>query len=128
MENTIVLASYGAVSKNFAIMAKLKKELQKVKAGLTPQHRVDCYNITDILCLREKFLNLKIKFPENVEIFYPSENYPPHSDGGGISYFIPLESGNFYIDGISYPVVPFVLYSFDDGVLHNTNFCAIMLK
>lgn len=51
-----------------------------------------------------------------------------HVDDGGISYFIPLEEGVFQIGGVNYPIVPFVLYSFEDSMLHNSNFVSIMLK
>jgi len=51
-----------------------------------------------------------------------------HVDYGGISYFIPLEEGIFQIGGVNYPIVPFVLYAFEDSMLHNSNFASIMLK
>jgi hypothetical protein len=122
------LISYGAISKDFKGIAQLKKQMFKVKNGEIEQHRVDCYKITDTKIFETKFTDLGVEIPREIEIFYPSEKYPSHVDGGGISYFVALESGNFYIDGITYPIVPFVLYAFDDGKLHNTDFCAIMLK
>lgn len=129
MYKSAILTSYGAISNDFKVIAQLKKQLQKVKSGEIIQHRVDCYKIENINALITKFTHeLKIDMPKNVEIFYPSDKYPAHTDEGGISYFIALESGNFYIEGVNYPIVPFVLYSFDDGRLHNTDFCAIMLK
>lgn len=125
----ISLVSYGPVSKDFKTIAGLKKQMLKVKAGEVEQHRVDCYPFRVNSELINKFNEeLRISLPESFEIFYPSEKYPPHVDEGGTSYFIPLESGNFFIDGVSYPIVPFVLYGFDDGKLHNTDFCAVMLK
>jgi hypothetical protein len=122
------LLSYGHISTDFKVMAKLKKVMIKIKNGEIEQHRIDCYKFTDTNLLEGKFKDLGINFPNNVEIFYPSDKYPSHIDEGGISYFIALENGEFYIDGVSYPIVPFVLYAFDDGKLHNTDFCAIMLK
>lgn len=122
------LISYGAVCQDFKIIAQLKKQMFEIKNNKINQHRIDCYKILDTKILNIKFDNLGIELPKNIEIFYPSDKYPPHIDEGGISYFIALESGNFYIDGITYPIVPFILYAFDDGKLHNTDFCAIMLK
>lgn len=122
------LISYGAITEDFVAIAKYKKYLEKIKNGSIKQHRVDCYETRYILEVAHKFVALGIEVPKNVEIFWPSDNYPPHKDQGGLSYFIPLESGEFYIDNVSYPIVPFVLYAFDDGKLHNTNFAAIMLK
>lgn len=102
----------------------------KVKNGEIEQYRVDCYKIpfNETKILDTKFTDLGIHTPKDIEIFYPSDKYPSHIDGGGISYFVPLESGDFYIDGVTYPIVPYVLYAFDDGKSHNTDFCSIMLK
>lgn len=124
----MILISYGAVSKDFKVIAQLKKQMYKVKNNEIEPHRVDCYKITDRTPFDTKFTDLGMTLPKNIEIFNPSDKYPSHTDDGGISYFVALESGNFYIDGITYPVVPFVLYAFDDGKLHNTDFCAVMLK
>jgi len=122
-----MMISYGAISNNFAIIAKLSRLLEKVKDGSLIQSRHDCYELTDHFFLT-KFDELNIERPKAIEIFYPSQQYPPHIDKGGVSYFIPLENGNFYFDGITYPIVPFVLYAFEDGIIHNSNFCSIMLK
>lgn len=125
------LISYGAISKDFKTIAQMKRQMHKVKNGEIEQHRIDCYKIIDAKLLSTIFTSLGvlgIDAQKEIEIFYPSDKYPAHVDDGGISYFVPLESGNFYIDGVSYPIVPFVLYAFDDGKLHNTDFCAIMLK
>lgn len=102
--------------------------MRLIKKGQIEQHRVDCYSIGTVPDINRKFESLFLPQPKSIEIFYPSQNYPPHTDEGGISYFIALEKGEFYIDNVSYHVTPFVLYAFDDGELHNTNFCAIMLK
>lgn len=124
----MILISYGAVTERFKVMAGLIKKMKSIKNGEIEQTRVDCYEFEYFTDLLEKFKNKGINVPKDIEIFCPSDNYPPHVDSGGTSYFIPLEKGNFYIDGINYPVVPFVLYSFDDGEPHNTDFCSIMLK
>jgi hypothetical protein len=122
------LLSYGAVSNDFKFIAQLKKVMIQVKNGDLKPHRLDCYEFTNTKVIENKFINLELEIPRNIEIFYPSDKYPSHIDEGGVSYFIALESGNFYIDGVTYRVVPYVLYAFDDGKLHNTDFCAIMLK
>lgn len=122
------LISYGAISQDFKSIAKLKKEMFKVKGNDIQEHRVDCYETTNSNIINSKFEKLGLKVPTNIEIFYPSDKYPAHVDEGGVSYFVGLESGNFFIDGINYPIVPFVLYAFDDAKLHNTDFCALMLK
>lgn len=127
LKNTSFI-SYGQVSKDFKTLAKLFIQLNKVKNKEVPQTKVDCYLFTGIDLLQPKFTDINLPMPKDMEIFHPSMKYPPHTDKGGLSYFIPLESGIFSIDGVDYPVVPFVLYAFDDGKLHNTNFCAIMLK
>lgn len=127
------LISYGSISKDFKVIAHLSKLLKKIKNNEIEQHRVDCYSIDSLSeyvknIVNEKFIENNLKIPQNIEVFYPSENYPSHIDEGGISYFIGLENGNFLIENILYPIVPFVLYSFDDSKLHNTDFGAIMLK
>lgn len=119
---------FGAVTEKFSSIANLKKELNKIKTGAVAPVRVDCYPYTIGNMIYNKFKNIGLDIPQEGEIFYPSEVYPPHIDGEGFSYFIPLESGNFTIDGVVYPIVPFVLYGFDDRKLHNTDFCAIMLR
>lgn len=130
LNKKISLVVYGAITEDFKIMAQLKKRMISIKSGQVKEHRVDCYSggnyVPDYIV--DKFDSIGIPSPKDVEIFNPSEKYPPHHDRGGISYFIPLESGTFYIGGVNYPVVPFVLYAFEDSRLHNTDFCAIMLK
>lgn len=123
--------SYGAVSSDFKVMAQMSKTLTLIKEGALPQTRVDCYELhsTNIkYAINKKFTDCNINLPEQCEIFLPSKNYPAHTDEGGISYFIALEEGVFSISGVNYPIVPFVLYSFEDSKLHNTDFGAIMLK
>ena len=129
--SNIELISYGSIAKDFKVMAQLTKLLAKVKNGEVTQNRVDCYNITSQSILDSiiiKFKDVNLDLPISSEIFLPSTNYPSHIDEGGISYFIPLEEGKFLIGGVFYPIVPFVLYAFEDSKPHNTNFGAIMLK
>ena len=124
------LISFGPIFSNFNQIAKLKKELYKIKNGELKQSRIDCFEAS-----KEMLQLLKITFEDivgeiftEIEIFKPSENYPPHIDGNGISFFIGLESGKFLIESTEYQISPFVLYKFDDRKLHNSNFCSIMLK
>lgn len=125
----ISLTSYGAVTDDFRTIAYLKNQMSKIKSGGIASHRVDCYHLEKIPgAIVGKLKEIGCTLTKELEVFLPSDNYPPHVDDGGQSYFIPLESGYFYIDGVNYPIVPFVLYGFDDGKLHNTDFCAIMLK
>lgn len=125
-----MLTSYGLIGPDFKTYAKLRKMLDKIKSGAVAQHKVDCYPCDELQLINTTFEKFGIRPPKNIEVFYPSERYPSHTDGpeGGESFFIPLESGDFLYDGVSYPIVPFVLYSFDDGRLHNTNFASIMIK
>lgn len=114
-------------------MAKLAILLNKIKNKEVEQSRFDCYSLTNIPltvmdAINTKFESKNLKLPTQIEIFCPSENYPSHTDAGGISYFIGLEGGEFSIGDVNYPIVPFVLYSFEDSMVHNTNFAAIMLK
>ena len=125
----MILISYGAITEDFKDIARLKKRLKNINNKQSNEIRLDCYSFLDdrdIIC--RLFEKLKLPAPLAFEIFKPSENYPPHTDGGNTSYFIPLESGTFFIGNINYPIVPFVLYSFNDGIPHNSNFCSIMLK
>lgn len=124
------LISYGSISKNFSDIAKLSNFFKKIKNKDIKQTRLDCYELNLDLhpILNRKWNDCNMKLVFNIEIFYPSQNYPDHTDNGGISYFIPLEEGIFTISNVNYPIVPFVLYSFEDSKLHNTNFGAIMLK
>lgn len=128
------LISYGSISKDFKIIAQLSKLLLKIKNEGVSQNRLDCYSIHNHISdkaqntIYDKFTRSKLTTPESVEIFIPSVNYPSHTDEGGVSYFIPLEEGRFLIENVSYPIVPFVLYAFEDSKPHNTNFGAIMLK
>lgn len=127
----MVLTIYGSVSKKFKILAQLTKLLATIKSGAIIQTRLDCYNITNNLIfetINKKFIECNLQSFKQIEVFLPSQKYPSHIDEGGLSYFIPLESGNFLIDGVNYPVIPFVLYSFNDGELHNSDFGSIMLK
>ena len=129
LNKNISLIVYGAVAEDFKTIAYLKNQMTKIKDGLIKKHRLDCYNLEKIPGeIVSKLKDCKINLTQDFEVFLPSEKYPPHCDEGGISYFIPLESGTFYIGGVNYPVVPFVLYAFEDSRLHNTDFCAIMLK
>lgn len=130
LDNQVSLVSYGAATSDFKVIARLTNQMNKIKIGQAIPHRCDCYQVEGNS--HQEFLD-KIKlitgmFPQNVEIFYPSDNYPPHTDEGGLSFLVPLESGVFTIDGTDHSVDPFVLYGFEDGKLHNTDFCAIMLK
>lgn len=126
------LTSYGAISSDFPIIAQLSKLLKKIDRKELEEIRLDCYPVVLSEKTREeivnKFVTNGIDFPSTQEIFKPSKNYPSHRDGGGISYFIPLEEGCFTIENVNYPIVPFVLYAFEDSKLHNTDFGAIMLK
>lgn len=124
----MILNSYGAITKDFKVIAKLKKYLEKINNKQLNQTRLDCYKIEEREVIYDLFDKLSLPVPIAIEIFKPSDNYPVHIDGGGISYFIPLESGLFFIEGVNYPIVPFVLYSFNDGIAHNSNFCSIMIK
>jgi hypothetical protein len=131
--NSTELVSYGSISKDFKIMASLTILLNKIKNKEIEQTRVDCYGLGNIPMkvldsINTKFENKNLNLPNQIEIFYPSQKYPSHTDDGGTSYFIALENGEFLIGDVSYPIVPFVLYSFDDSMEHNTNFAAIMLK
>lgn len=128
------LISYGSVSKDFKIIAQLSKLLTKIKNGEIPQDRLDCYSVDKNIStnlkgeIYNKFKSSNLDIPTSSEVFLPSMNYPSHVDEGGTSYFIPLEEGRFLIENVSYLIVPFVLYAFEDSKLHNTNFGAIMLK
>ena len=118
----------GTVTEKFQTIARLKKEMLRIKQGLVEQTRLDCYPYIMGSYIFKKFEKIGLTVPKESEIFYPSDKYPSHTDSGGTSYMIPLEQGLFTINGVSHPVIPFVLYGFDDGKLHNTDFCAIMLK
>lgn len=123
--------SYGAVSSDFKVMVQMTSLLNKIKQGEIKERRLDCYIIPSLNIIEhinKKFESINFQHPTNVEVFIPSINYPAHTDEGGTSYFIPLEEGIFSISGVNYPIVPFVLYAFEDSKLHNTNFGAIMLK
>lgn len=128
------LISYGSLSKDFKIMAQLTKLFNKIKNHEIKEYRVDCYEVKShcsiplLQSIEDKFKEKELRWSSHLEVFYPSEHYPDHIDEGGISYFIPLESGLFNIGGVSYPVVPFVLYGFEDSNPHNTDFGAIMIK
>jgi hypothetical protein len=125
------LISYGAISSDFKTMAQLSKLLTNIKNVNVEQSRLDCYPVVNVhigVAIEEKFDMCGLPRPEQKEVFLPSKNYPAHTDEGGISYFIGLEEGVFTISGVSYNITPFVLYSFEDSKLHNTNFGAIMLK
>jgi len=123
------LISYGAITEDFKDITKLKRYLKNINNKQSNEIRLDCYSfINDREIIYRLFEKLKLPVPLAFEIFKPSDNYPPHVDEGGISYFIPLESGTFFIGNINYPIVPFVLYAFNDGIPHNSNFCSIMLK
>lgn len=125
------LISYGAVSSDFKIMAQMTSLLNKIKQGEIKKTRLDCYAVTSLNItehINKKFEKINFPHPTNIEVFLPSKNYPSHTDEGGTSYFIALEEGIFSISGVNYPIVPFVLYAFEDSKLHNTNFGAIMLK
>lgn len=124
------LISYGSISKDFKVIARLSKLLVKIKNGEVSQIRLDCFPTggKETEEINNKFKECDLPSPKSSEVFLPSINYPSHVDEGGISYFIPLEEGKFLIENVSYPVVPFVLYAFEDSKPHNTNFGAIMLK
>jgi hypothetical protein len=124
------LVSYGSIIEDFKSLAQIKNQIKQMKSGMVKQHRLDCYYFEkNPNCVINKMKEIgKLPLQSYIEVFIPSDNYPPHKDEGGTSYFIPIESGEFFIDGVNYPVIPFVLYGFDDGKLHNTNFPAIMLK
>jgi hypothetical protein len=130
------LTVYGGITTKFKIIAQLVKLCKRIKNKELNEtsSRLDCHdfksNVYDGVYseLEKKFTFLKLKMFINSEIFYPTQNYPPHTDEGGISYFIPLEEGTFQINGINYPVIPFILYSFEDSNPHNSNFVSIMLK
>jgi hypothetical protein len=127
------LISYGSISNDFKVIAQMSKLLKRVKNKEIESHRVDCYPIDTLGTnakneIAKKFRANNLDEPKNMEIFCPSENYPSHVDDGGKSYFIGLENGFFLIENVSYPIVPFVLYSFEDSKPHNTDFGAIMIK
>jgi hypothetical protein len=125
------LIVHGSISSNFALFARLVKIVEKIESGAIRQSgRIDCFELPTIEYQEICFI-LKNKFqiqPSDIEIFFPSMNYPSHKDEIGTSYFIPLENGIFTIDDMSHPVVPFVLYSFDDSNLHNSDFPSIMIR
>lgn len=122
------LTSYGMVFTDFKHIAKYRKILEKIQNGELEQTRVDCYPLEMSDEIRGKFSSSCLALPTEIEIFCPSDNYPSHVDEGDISYFIALESGTFTIGGVDYIITPFVLYRFFDGLLHNSDFCSIMLK
>lgn len=127
------LTIYGSITNKFGIFAEATYFCNNIKNDKIKQSRLNCYYKHDLpprilKCIAEKLKLLKLETQDKIEIFYPSQNYPPHTDEGGISYFIPLEEGTFSINGVNYPVIPFILYSFEDGNPHNSNFVSIMLK
>lgn len=124
------LISYGAISTNFKDFAKLKKELKKIESNEVEPHRLDCYPLENKSIVNNCFERFGFKTPGFIEIFSPSDKYPLHVDSEkpSESFFIPLRGGIFTYDNIDYPVVPFVLYSFDDSVLHGSNFTSIMIR
>lgn len=128
LDKHVSLVSYGAITKDFKVMAGLTKRMNEIKNGKIEAHRLDCYPIGTVPDINRKFESIGHPQPQNMEIFMPSANYPSHVDEGGMSYFIPLEEGIFTIDDVDYMITPFVLYAFEDGKLHNTLLCAIMLK
>ena len=129
MEKTAELISYGAISTDFKVIANFSRILTKLKE--LKQTRLDCYQCPNPIvneAIAKKFEAKNLEESTIIEVFAPSKNYPMHVDYGGISYFIPLEEGIFQIGGVNYPIVPFVLYAFEDSMLHNSNFASIMLK
>lgn len=127
------LISYGSVTTDFKLIAQLNGLIKKANTGELKKTRLDCFRIEGVIshalndAIEKKLAENKLEILE-FELFKPTKNYPSHVDEGGTSYFIPLEEGTFVIGDVHYPIVPFVLYGFEDSMLHNTNFGAIMLK
>lgn len=126
-----IFSCYGSVSNDFKIFAKIIKELEKIKE--TEQSRLDCYEFSNFSSKVREAIQTKISQVVDglttIEIFIPSRDYPNHVDEGGLSFFIPLEDyGYFTSGGIRHKVDIFNLYSFNDGVEHNTDVACIMIK
>lgn len=129
------LTAHGAITSDYKVISKLTNLSKKIKEGKVESYRNNCYKYNNYISnnyseciINELFSNLKLQKPKEMEIFYSPIYVPPHTDEGKLSYFIGFEPGEFFIGGISYPIVPFVLYSFDESCLHNSNFLALMIK
>ncbi len=126
-----IFSCYGVISNDFKIFAKIVNELEKIRE--TEQSCLDCYEFSKFSSPIRDAVQNKISQVVNglttIEIFIPSRDYPNHVDEGGLSFFIPLEDcGYFTSGGIRHKVNMFNLYSFDDGVEHNTDVACIMIK
>lgn len=127
------LISYGSVTTSFKLIAQLNGLIKKADTGEIKATRLDCFKLDLVFshaldnAIGTKFSANGLKY-DTIELFKPTRNYPSHADEGGTSYFIPLEEGIFSIGDVNYPIVPYVLYAFEDSKLHNTNFASIMLK
>lgn len=129
----IILQVHGALTTNFKVIAQLKKFLKKVECGDVVEYRCDCFKLDELHSLAKteiaKTLNELCEVEQyEIELNYPMDDYQCHVDQGGISYIIPLQPGTMNINGCDVSVSPYVVYSFDDGLKHNTNFPSIMIK
>lgn len=111
---------HGRITRDFKEISRLKKLEGKL-------YRTDCYQLDSF---DEAFVkNLVKREITDVEIFNPSLSYPPHIDDVNFpSYFIALEDGVFYYDGVNYVITPFILHEFNSKLYHNSNFKSLMLS
>lgn len=128
------LTSYGSITNDFRCMAQMVKLRNKIISGEITETRQDCFDVAGnvppslVDWIKSKLSDCHLRHNGKMEVFYPREKYPCHVDSGEVSFFIALQPGNFFISNVSYPIVPFVLYSFDDGKPHNSDFMSIMIK
>lgn len=129
-----MLKIHGRVFRGFSSFAALTRLRNSIK----PTNKLDCMSLDDYDKERwyhEIGAKIACAFGQScvgikeMEIFCPTQKYPDHVDSEtpSISFFIPLEPGEFILDGLAHPVIPYVLYEFPDNLPHNSNFASIMI-
>jgi hypothetical protein len=126
------LCYYGRVTGPFPIYVEALRAVREIRDGNVSERRSMCYPEQD---LGDRFLKavrnkLEVGMDElSMEIFIPDRLYPPHTDGGGLSFFVPLdEDCTIDISGVTQPLLSWGIYSFDDGKPHSTSGAMLMMK
>lgn len=126
------LSFHGQIQTHFGFYLKSLRIATEIRQGKHSERRRMCYSANLLGEGAYEAIASKLEVqPEllEMEIFFPTEDFPPHVDGEGESFMIPLEDFCVAkICGTNHSLLPWGIYSFDDRLPHSTHGVILMIR
>ncbi len=126
------ISFYGQITARFPVYVSTIKWLEKISLGQIVPTRYGCYSISslhsELFSAIAQLLDLSLE-DWKMEVYFPDRDFPPHTDEGGISFMVPLDTWcSATINGVTHDLKLGGVYSFNDGNPHATTGPLLMMK